>query len=413
MVNKELILQKREEKFHFISKLTQENVVLTLKANIPGIDKQCKEAYFLINYFDKILSKRGINKKYELDDVDGPMFIYLLEDNSISKDQMIELEENIPLGRYVDLDVFNHTNKSLNRKNLRKCFICDNPAFVCSRNQTHTIEELKEHLNKQITSELKKIIYTLCNESILAELNLHPKFGLVTPYSNGSHNDMNYDIMIKGKDKILESFVEMFFVGYNSSNLEEIFAKIRLIGKKAEKEMLDVNYGVNTYKGLLFDLGLITTAIGYQLGNNLKESIFDIIKKLMLEIQKEPEDNIETFGKFAYQKYKIGGAKAEAANGFPNVKKIINKYNLESGIEYYEALIDLIINVEDTNLLKRCGSIENYIEIKEKFKKIRIDDIDRITEKCIKLNLSFGGSADLLIVSIFLNKINQILKIYL
>jgi hypothetical protein len=42
---------------------------------------------------------------------------------------------------------------------------------------------------------------------------------------------------------------------------------------------------------------------------------------------------------------------------------VINKYNLESGIEYYEALIDLIINVEDTNLLKRCGSIENYIEV--------------------------------------------------
>lgn len=409
---KESILKNREDKHLFISNLIKDYNVLTLKANIPGIDKQCKEAYILINYFDKLLSNKGINKTYELDGADGPMYVYLFN-SEISKDMMIEIEENTLLGRFIDLDVFNKTNKSINRKNLRKCFICDNPAFVCARNKTHSIYELKEHLNQQITSELKKVIYNLCNESILAELNLHPKFGLVTPYSNGSHNDMNYDIMIKGKDKILDSFVEMFFVGYNSSDLEEIFVKIRKIGKVAEEEMLKVNNGINTYKGLIFDLGLIVTAIGYQLGNNLKESIFDIIKKLMLEIQKEPDDNIMTFGKIANQKYKIGGAKEEAKNGFPNVKKIINKYNLESRIEIYGALIDLIINVEDTNLLKRCGSIENYIEIKERFKKVRIEDIDRITEKCIKLNLSFGGSADLLIVSIFLNKINQILKIYL
>jgi len=409
---KNLILKNREDKHLFISNLIKDYNVLTLKANIPGIDKQCKEAYILINYFDKLLSNKGFTKTYELDGADGPMYVYLYN-SEISKDMMIEIEENTLLGRFIDLDVFNKTNKSINRKNLRKCFICDNPAFVCARNKTHSIHELKEHLNQQITSELKKVIYNLCNESILAELNLHPKFGLVTPYSNGSHNDMNYDIMIKGKDKILDSFVEMFFVGYNSSDLEEIFVKIRKIGKVAENEMLKVNNGINTYKGLIFDLGLIVTAIGYQLGNNLKESIFDIIKKLMLEIQKEPDDNIMTFGKIAYQKYKIGGAKEEAKNGFPNVKKIINKYNFEKEDEYYKALIDLIINVEDTNLLKRCGSIENYIEIKERFKKVRIEDIDRITEKCIKLNLSFGGSADLLIVSIFLNKFNKILNIYL
>ena len=409
---KDLILKNREDKHLFISNLIKDYNVLTLKANIPGIDKQCKEAYILINYFDKLLSNKGINKTYELDGADGLMYVYLFN-SEISKDMMIEIEENTLLGRFIDLDVFNKTNKSINRKNLRKCFICDNPAFVCARNKTHSIYELKEHLNQQITSELKKVIYNLCNESILTELNLHPKFGLVTPYSNGSHNDMNYDIMIKGKDKILDSFVEMFFVGYNSSDLEEIFVKIRKIGKVAEEEMLKVNNGINTYKGLIFDLGLIVTAIGYQLGNNLKESIFDIIKKLMLEIQKEPDDNIMTFGKISYQKYKIGGAKEEAKNGFPNVKKIIEKYNFEKEDEYYKALIDLIISVEDTNLLKRCGSIENYLEIKKRFKNITLDNLDKVTEKCIKLNLSFGGSADLLIVSIFLNKFIKILNINL
>lgn len=407
------ILINREEKFNFIKQYLKDNIVITLKANIPGLYKQSKEAYILINYFDRILANKGIIKSFELDGADGPMYVYLLKDCLINKADLIEIEENYSLGRYIDIDIFNKTTISLNRKELRKCFICDKPAFVCARNKSHKIEELIQCLEIDVTNELKSLIYDLCNESILAELNLHPKFGLVTPYSNGSHPDMNYEIMVTGKNAILDSFTKMFLVGYNSNNLEEIFTEIRKIGKLAEENMLKVNSGINTYKGLIFDLGLIVTAVGYKLGNKKEESIFNIIKILMKEIHKEPDDGIETFGKKAYIEYKIGGAKEEAINGFPNVIKIINKYNLDSENEYYKALIDLIISVEDTNLLKRSGSIENYLEVKERFKTLRLDEIDHFSEKCIKLNLSFGGSADLLIVSIFLKKLNNILTINL
>ena len=34
---------------------------------------------------------------------------------------------------------------------------------------------------------------------MIKELDLHPKFGLVTPISNGSHKDMNYKLMIKAR----------------------------------------------------------------------------------------------------------------------------------------------------------------------------------------------------------------------
>ena len=409
----DLILKNREEKYQYIKKYFDDYLVITLKANIPGSNKQTKEAYFLINYYDKILFNRGINKSFELDGYDGPMYVYLLNFDQVTKDQLVEIEENTTLGRFIDLDIFNKTEISLNRKIFRKCFICNEPAFVCTRNKTHNINELTNYLNKMITNELKTIIYNLCNESILQELNLHPKFGLVTPYSNGSHPDMNYEIMIKGKDAILDAFVEMFLVGYNSNNLDNIFNEIRHIGKLTEEKMLNINFGINTYKGLLFDLGFVVSAVGYQLSNNINESIFEIIKKLSLGLKEELDDGIETFGKKAFREYGIGGAKEEVLNGLPNVKKILNKFNFENEIEYYKSLIDLIINVEDTTLLKRCGSIENYLEIKERFKSLRLDNLDLMTEKCIKLNLSFGGSADLLIVSIFLNKLKKVIKINL
>ena len=50
--------------------------VISLKANIPGLYKQCKEAYFLISYFNKVLENIGIKKSFELDGFDGPMLQY-------------------------------------------------------------------------------------------------------------------------------------------------------------------------------------------------------------------------------------------------------------------------------------------------------------------------------------------------
>ena len=49
------ILKDREKKDSIIKKYVDSYQVISLKANIPGNNKNIKEAYVLVNIFDKIL----------------------------------------------------------------------------------------------------------------------------------------------------------------------------------------------------------------------------------------------------------------------------------------------------------------------------------------------------------------------
>lgn len=403
------ILDNREEKNIFIQSLIKENQVVSLKANIPGINKNTKEAFILINYFDQILKSKGYKKSHQLFGADGPMYIYLADKKLNIKEEMIRLEEENSLGRFVDIDVFNNSI-SLNRKTLRKCYLCDNPAFFCARNKSHKLEEITEFIEKNIEKELCEIVKLVCDEAIMEELNIHPKFGLVTPYTNGSHKDMNYKLMIKAKNSILDSFVEMFKVGYHNNDLDTIFKESRQIGLDAEKKMFKATKNVNCYKGLIFDLGLVTASIGYKLSHlNFDVDIFQTIKQMTKGITEELKYGNDTFGKYAYQTYNIGGARMEAESGFPHVQKL-----LKEELDSKQSLIYLISSVDDTVLLKRCGIYQKYLDIKNEFKNLEFTDIsiNELNDYCIKNNLSFGGAADLLIVYIFIKNVNKILNIY-
>lgn len=407
------ILIDREEKYNIIKYYINDYQIVTLKSNIVGSNKNIKESYILLSIYDKIIPNNYL-KRFVLDNNDGPTIIYLFDKTKSLKEEMIKIEESTPLGRFVDIDVFLNTESSFNRDKLRKCYLCDNPAFVCGKLKTHSVEELNNYLITKVLDYLLETIITIANESILCELNLHPKFGLVTPYTNGSHKDMDYQLMIKAKNAILPFFKEMFKESFNSINFKEIFINIRKLGIQAEKQMFLSTNGVNAYKGLIFALGLVISGVAINL-SNLKQNLLYLenIKKMTEGITEELKNGSDTFGKVAYQKYKIKGARFEAEQGFPVVREVVNKYDLNDDKNLIEALCYLITNIDDTVLLKRCGNIELYYEVKKLFKDFKYENLNELNEYCLKNNLSFGGSADLLIVCVFIKKINNIFNFYL
>ncbi|SFT67404.1 holo-ACP synthase [Kosakonia arachidis] len=62
------------------------------------------------------------------------------------KKATIRLEESHPLGRLWDIDVFCPDSGLLSRKSVgedkRRCFLCDEPAHVCSRMRRHPLHTL-------------------------------------------------------------------------------------------------------------------------------------------------------------------------------------------------------------------------------------------------------------------------------
>ncbi|CZR10208.1 citrate lyase holo-[acyl-carrier protein] synthase [Trichococcus ilyis] len=73
------------------------------------------------------------------------------------KQLMVEIEENHPYGRVVDLDVLfledGHL-RSISRNDLempmRKCYLCGEDAKICGRSRAHSIEEIQQKISRII-----------------------------------------------------------------------------------------------------------------------------------------------------------------------------------------------------------------------------------------------------------------------
>ncbi len=406
------ILLAREHRNETIKKLMNEySVIVSLKGNIPGENKNVVTAKRLMYVIDKELKDiLPFNKREDFDSVAGDYKLYLMNhvDPIEIKKLAIQLEETHPLGRFVDIDVY--TNKGqVSRMALgyekRKCMICDENAFVCMQENRHSREEIKAVMQKSLKDFFESTLKKGIAYAFEKELNLHPKFGLVTPYSDGSHGDMNYEMMVKSQKVIIPYLVKMYDVGYETNNLDEGFKKIRKIGLDTEKAMLKASGGVNTYKGAIFLVGIFSYALGY-FHQTLKEDVREIIKYVCRDILKELVENPDTFGIKAYQKYNVYTARHEVYYGLPSILKAyyyLKKFPIDDDRALTMTLINIISNKNDTVGLKRSKSFDKYFEASSKIEKIKVYDkekIEKITDECIENHISFGGSADVLIATI-------------
>ena len=63
--------------------------------------------------------------------------------------------------------------------------------------------------------------------------------------------------------------------------------------------------------------------------------------------------------------------------------------------------------IDDSVLLKRAGSFERYEQYKKLITESNYKNAKEITKECIENNISIGGSADILICAVLINKLKQ------
>jgi holo-ACP synthase CitX len=412
MDTKEKILLGREERANLIKEYLKEyKTVLSIKANLVGSEKNSYLSYLLINAFSFLIRELKPDNYIYNFNYDGPYMLLLFNKDSSQdiKQLTIDYEDNHELGRFVDIDVYNCKGQ-ISRETKRKCYLCDDIAYNCIISRKHAQIELFSFMEERILKYYKDLITEIIDSSILAELNLKPKFGLVTPDSSGSHEDMDYDLMVKAKDAIIPYLVEVFFVSLGKINYKTLSQELKKIGKTAETAMFKATNNINAYKGLIFNLGLMIASYSIKISIYTNDYIYEISRLLAENILEEPKYDSSSYGDKAYQKFNLLGVKGEALSGYKNIQKgfnylkEINAYNMFETLKYY------IINVEDTSFLKRAGSFQFYKEVKILFSQLNTNnliDIQKMTNFCIENNLSFGGSADLLAVTVFLKKVSE------
>lgn len=253
--------------------------------------------------------------------------------------------------------------------------------------------------------------------SLIEEVSLTPKPGLVDRIDQGSHHDLTYSMMVNSANSLHKTFYKMALIAYGNRPSLYLREKIGEIGREGEAEMFRVTNGVNTHKGAIWSLGLLTAAASIHKGQSDEiELCFTAGEIAQYEDRFIPIQL--TNGIKAVRKYGVHGAKAEAQLAFPHIRKYslpafkaaLNQYNYETAKFY--AFLALMANLDDTCLLHR-GGIEglNYAKkyAGEVLKTGELHALYLMNDKFIERNLSPGGSADLLAATIYLYKVRQLM----
>ena len=270
-----------------------------------------------------------------------------------------------------------------------------------------------------------KNIATLATKALLYEVSISPKAGLVSRLSNGSHKDMNFYTFIDSSLALHNYFLNCFDYGQEKLfSCPDFFKDLREVGKVAEKEMYEATKGINTHKGTIFSMGILLAVLGVHLKENkkidlkiLSEKIKEMCKPLLNEL--EDADSISTYGEKAYKEYHLTGARGLAISGYEIVlldginklKDFCKTLDFETAcillLFYYMSVLD------DTNIVNRASittlkevqilSKELFEENKKTLEKESIkNSMSKLNDIFIEKNISAGGSADLLILTIFI-----------
>ncbi len=151
------ILHAREERVNRQLKLmkTYKKPLLVHRVNMPGAEKNTALSQGIFNTLEAILEscfEDELLYKTMLSSAEGPVMLRVMDIPSRTlKDIAMTIENQHPLGRYVDLDVYDDDEEAISRramgKKARPCYICGAPAHECVRTERHSLSELLAAMN--------------------------------------------------------------------------------------------------------------------------------------------------------------------------------------------------------------------------------------------------------------------------
>lgn len=313
----------------------------------------------------------------------------------------VELETARPAGRLLDLDVIGIDGEKLSRGTPRTCLVCGGPAGPCARSRAHGLAAIGEATESLLRDFAAVRLGELAAAALIAEVELTPKPGLVDLRNSGAHRDMDLPLFRRSARSLEPYFRQAVSLGMERM---DCMPSLQAAGLAAEKTMFAATAGVNTHKGAVYGFGLLLAAMGSRLvrGGDVFETAAALARA---GIPPDPG----THGGEALRRYGASGARGEALAGFPHVRRALTVLR-DPGGSPLRALLTLLAEVEDTNLLHRGGP-EGLRFVQAAAADILAgppeEDVSRLEaldSACTARNLSPGGSADLLAAALLLER---------
>jgi len=278
-------------------------------------------------------------------------------------------------------------------------------------------ETVNEFRRQTVEADL---IATTAHRCLLLELDTWPKPGLVSHVDCGSHSDMTATMFRASATAITPYFRELALAGADGSPM----GRLRVIGLEAEAAMFVATSGVNTHRGAIFGLGLLCAAAGARAGGRIlpELSLGQVVTQMWGPDIIDGPILLHSHGGGARRRFGAGGARLEAAQGFPCVYEVglpalrrgALKAPGDSEAARVEACFSLIAALEDTNLLHRGGlpglrfaqrTAQRFLDEGGIGKSDWPERARSVHARFVSRWLSPGGSADLLAMSLFIEAV--------
>lgn len=408
--------------------------LLCFTMNIPGPEKWSRDVaigfYLGCWFLDDALKGRNLLYKKITTGITGGEGYYVVDMPAKElKKIAMEIEQVDPVGRLFDMDVLTPEGTKISRQELgqkpRACLLCDNEAVVCARSRAHSLDELRNrtgfYLYVAARQLLTEYVASRAYFALYQEVSATPKPGLVDRSNTGAHKDMNIRHFFVSANALRPFFAKFAEEGFltRDQDPKETFQKIRPIGLEVEKAMYQATRGVNTHKGAIFTLGLLCAAAG-RLSPDCwsAENLLGECGKMVAGIVENDfagltAETAKTAGEFFYAKYGITGVRGQAEAGFPAVRDVglpLLKEGLAKKLPFDQVCGDVLLHLlaatDDTNLIHRSDR-DTQLKVKEEIGKLLQNDpfpskevLEKLDREFIEKNLSPGGSADLLALTL-------------
>jgi triphosphoribosyl-dephospho-CoA synthase len=262
---------------------------------------------------------------------------------------------------------------------------------------------------------------------LLEEAELTPKPALVDSRGNGTHLDLDLARLQRSALALRDGFGTIARAAADQQPSLRLRARLARIGREMEQRMLAATGGSNAHRGAIWALGLLVAAAARRRSDRKPASLGAAAAVLarLPDTGKagRPADRPPSHGERARLRYGAVGARGEAQAAFPHAIRVglpmlraARARGVPEDCARLDALMAIMATLDDTCLLHRGGRAALEAAKARARAVLRAGGtgvpagqqrLNRLHVELMARWASPGGSADLLAVTLFLDRLER------
>lgn len=274
-------------------------------------------------------------------------------------------------------------------------------------------------------SDLAMRLARFATDALIEEAHATPKPALVDRRGNGAHRDLSLAVMERSAYALEPTFAALARASQGKRPSAALRADLAAIGRNGESVMMHATQGSNAHRGAIWIVGLLVA--GATIASELAQPLVpaaDALCSIGAHIACFPDHGAPlatTHGSRVRARYGVGGARREAQEGFPHVRRVglpalrdARRRGVAEHAARIDALLAIMRTLDDTCLLHRAGAPALSAAQHGAQEVLSLGGIstpggqaafDRLESRLLALNASPGGAADLLAATLFIDRL--------